>query len=1064
MAAFLIANSLEFSLRFSSLPRAIIFFSFLLLSLFTIYKWILDPAARILSLKKGISEEEMAKNVGRFFPEVKDKLLNLLQLQKQTADNALIVASINQKSESVVSIPFGDAIDYKENVKYLKYLLPPVLILLILLIVAPGFISTSTKRIVQFNKEFVPEAPFTFLVEESNLLAFKNEDFQLTASLQGEAIPGSVYLYAGGRKVKMIQREGNVFSFTFPKIQNDKEFYLEGAGFKSASYSIKVVSRPNLKNFNVNLKFPNYLKKSRERLSNVGNLDIPEGTLVGWEFYTLQTDKLQINFLPSEEAQEPQQTDNQLFEYERRFRDSQEYELSMENEYSKNRDLIRYHINVIKDQYPNINLNIYQDTTLYNFIVLAGNISDDYGLTNLSVSYQVTKEAESATDFVRQNIPLTGSQASQSFYHQWNLSELGLEEGDKLNYYLTVSDNDGVNGSKSTKTGVYVFSVPTKKEIKEDLEATSKQTESQIEETLQSAQELQEKIEEAKNRLMGKKQLDWQDEKLLKELMEQREELNQALEELKKQNEANNLKRDRFSEQSEKLQEKVDQLQQLIDELLDEETKKLYEELQKLLEEQNRSEDVQNLLDKLDNKQENLEEELERTLELFKRMQFENKLEETINELQELAEEQEDLSEETGDKSNDLEDIKEQQEEINQEFQEFEESMKELQELNQGLEDPESMDDSSQEQQEIKEDQEQSSQSLQNNKRKKAQQSQKGASNKMKKLSKKLEQMQSNMEVQMMQENLDNLRDIVHNLIKLSVDQEQLMKDFREINQSDPRFIDFSQQQLKLKDDAKIVEDSLLSLANRVFQIQSFITREVGAMNDHMDASIKALRDRNRNVIPLTTSKQQFAMTSMNNLALLLDDVMQQMQQALADAMGNPKKGQPSNQNMPSMSELQKQLNDRIQDLKQSGKSGRELSEELSKLAAEQERIRRALQDAEEKLNQGKGSGGLEQVIEKMEDTEVDLVNKQITKETIKRQKEILTRLLEAEDSMRERELEEKREAETANPYENLVPKAFEEYFKTKEKEIELLKTVPPKLYPYYKQEVSEYFKRIGSK
>jgi hypothetical protein len=31
-----------------------------------------------------------------------------------------------------------------------------------------------------------------------------------------------------------------------------------------------------------------------------------------------------------------------------------------------------------------------------------------------------------------------------------------------------------------------------------------------------------------------------------------------------------------------------------------------------------------------------------------------------------------------------------------------------------------------------------------------------------------------------------------------------------------------------------------------------------------------------------------------------------------------------------------------------------------------------------------------------------------------------------------------------------------------KEKEVELLKTVPPRLYPYYKKEVGEYFKRMG--
>ena len=63
--------------------------------------------------------------------------------------------------------------------------------------------------------------------------------------------------------------------------------------------------------------------------------------------------------------------------------------------------------------------------------------------------------------------------------------------------------------------------------------------------------------------------------------------------------------------------------------------------------------------------------------------------------------------------------------------------------------------------------------------------------------------MQSGMEMEMMQENLDNLRDIEDNLIKLSFNQEELMKEFQKINQSDPRFVELSQQQLKLKDDAK---------------------------------------------------------------------------------------------------------------------------------------------------------------------------------------------------------------------------------------------------------------------
>jgi septal ring factor EnvC (AmiA/AmiB activator) len=187
------------------------------------------------------------------------------------------------------------------------------------------------------------------------------------------------------------------------------------------------------------------------------------------------------------------------------------------------------------------------------------------------------------------------------------------------------------------------------------------------------------------------------------------------------------------------------------------------------------------------------------------------------------------------------------------------------------------------------------------------------------------------------------------------------------------------------------------------------------------------------------------------------------MQQQMAMAQGGkPKKGQ---KNTPGLSELQRQLNQQIENLKKSGKSGRALSEELAKLAAQQEMIRRALEEAENGIEElgEKSKKGNKEVIEKMEQTETDLVNKQITTETIKRQKEILTRLLEAEKSIRERELDKAREAEQATKKEPKIPPEFKEYLKAKEKEVELLRTVPPKLNPYYKQEVQEYFKRLDN-
>jgi hypothetical protein len=164
-----------------------------------------------------------------------------------------------------------------------------------------------------------------------------------------------------------------------------------------------------------------------------------------------------------------------------------------------------------------------------------------------------------------------------------------------------------------------------------------------------------------------------------------------------------------------------------------------------------------------------------------------------------------------------------------------------------------------------------------------------------------------------------------------------------------------------------------------------------------------------------------------------------------------------------NLGQMQQQLNQRIEQLRNGGKGGREFSEELARMAAEQERIRRALQEMQEKLRKegGKVPGG--DLPGKMEQTEMDLVNKQITEQTIRRQQEIMTRLLETEKSLREQNMDDERKGETAKDYDKEMPRAFEEYLRLKEKEVELLRTVPPKLYPYYKKEVNEYFKRIGS-
>ena len=245
-----------------------------------------------------------------------------------------------------------------------------------------------------------------------------------------------------------------------------------------------------------------------------------------------------------------------------------------------------------------------------------------------------------------------------------------------------------------------------------------------------------------------------------------------------------------------------------------------------------------------------------------------------------------------------------------------------------------------------------------------------------------------------------------------------------------------------------------------------------------MEESTEIIKQRNAGQ---ASGKQQYAMTSMNNLALMLNDVLKQMQEQMAQQMqgdqmcNKPGKNKPGKSGTPKLGDMQKQLNDMIKELQSGQKSGRKLSEQLAKMAAQQEAIRRAMKEMEgqgAKPGEKKGEEGddtaskelsdkLKKLEQLMEKTEEELVNKQLTPQTIQRQQEILTRLLEAEKALKEKDFENKRESKTAKQFNRTTSPEIDKYLKEKQKEIELLKTIPPNLTPYYKEEINEYFQTI---
>lgn len=1077
---YLTVTLLEYFGRFSTTVRTVLFWAFIAFSAFILGRYVLLPLFRLLRLGKQISHKEAASIVGKHFTEVKDKLLNTLQLQEMAtvpgARKDLIEASIDQKIGELRPVPFASAVDFSENKKYLRYVLPPLAVIVILLLAAPSILTDSTERLVKYNQEITLEAPYSIELLNDELSVPENEDFTVRIQLSGDVIPDKVYIVQEGSQFKLSKENSTTFNYQFRDVRSDQSFRFYGDGFYSENYTLEAIPVPGLVQFNVALDYPSYTGMRDENLRNTGDFTVPEGTKATWSFNTRNASDLKILF--GDSIFESERKEENKFSFAQQLMSDEKYALMPGNSNVEHGDSIGYLVRVIPDRHPGITVVEEKDSLSRKHLYFTGEVKDDYGFRNLTFNYEFVKsdkEGRELNKVIRQQLAVNKELNSDRFFYHWELDELELAPGEEISYYFEVWDNDAVNGSKSTKSSAGVFKSPTTDELKAQEEEANEDIKDDLEEGIKQAKDLQKELEELRKDMLNKENLNWQDKKKIEELLEKQKQLQKTAENIKQQNEQKNQNKSEFEQPNESIMEKQEQLQKLFDELMTDEMKQMYEELQKMMEELNK-EEIQEQMEQMNMSAEDMEKELDRALEQFKQMEWEQKMEETIEKLDQLAEKQEELSEKSESGEGDSEELKKEQDKLNEEFEELREELDELEKMNEELENPNNMLDNEDQQESIQQEMQESSDQLNKNKQKKAGESQKNASDQMKEMAQQMQMAMQQGQEESAQEDMDALRALLENIITLSFDQESLMDNFGKIDRKDPKYVSYGQEQRKLKDDAKIVEDSLFALSKRVIQIEPIVLREIRSINEHMEEALVQIGERQT---PVVTENQQYVMTSFNNLALLLDEALKQMQQQMAQkqpGQGNCEKpgGQGSKPSMSQMKKMQEALSKQLEQMKENmGKKGQQgkpnrpkpgMSQQIAQMAAQQAAIRREIEKMSQQLNEdgSKSGNGLKEIAKEMEDLERDLVNMQIDEATLRRQQDILTRLLKAENAEREREMDEKRRSNEAR--EELIsnPMRYSEYKERKERELELLKTVPPTLKPYYKDKVNEYFNKLG--
>ena len=551
----------------------------------------------------------------------------------------------------------------------------------------------------------------------------------------------------------------------------------------------------------------------------------------------------------------------------------------------------------------------------------------------------------------------------------------------------------------------------------------------------------------------------------MKELMQKQQQIQDEWNKLQQEQEklADFMKENEIA--NEDLLKKQEQINKLFEEVIPEEMRKMMEQIDKLLEEMPR-EQMQQMMQDIKKNNQSMQELLDRNLSLLEQLKMEKDLNDLANKLDKLGEELQKQNAENQDKEAGEECDQKTAEEAKEEFDKMMEELDQLLEKNQELQQPFDVEKDQEMQESIDQELQDAMQNEQGGEQQQSQQNKQNAGQKMQQMAQNMMSMMQMGGMQQMAEDARLVRTLLENVVHASHEQEALMTEIGSMRSDDPSLTDKIIHQKEVADNFNMVRDSLRNMAQRQPMIQNYIFDELHTIENQTSNAMKHL---NNLKLSQALRHQQTAMMSMNNLALMLAESLENMESSM-ESMGMPmqscqsKPGKQGQQSMKNMQQMQQQLSEQLKKMQQQMEQGQQtpnsMSEEFARMAAEQEMLRQGMQQMlnDMKENGQIGDDGLNEIIKDMEKLEEELVNKKINRQMIEMSRKIESRMLESQKAQEKREQEEKRKSNEfkGTHFDRNIDEIL--YKESLKKNQEFLRTNPIEFAPYYKEKINEYY------
>jgi hypothetical protein len=1083
---------LDMTFYFSMSTRWFVLFVNGGLSLFLFYRLFLSHIIKFYLIEKNENYIEFTNEIGSNHPTLKDRLTNIYQLEKLT------ITDYSKNLRDYALKKFSKEINSYNFIKYLKFcdfILPKHVVILVLISsILTSFslfdpMSLSLKRILIPFRDFSNIPLFSFNVQPGNKRIIKGNSERIEVSYSGPEIKNCTIQYKNDSESywqsSLMQIQDKNYVFTLDDIRYDINYRIQGVvednkpwhdKIISETYRINSITPPEITDLQVSIEPPKYTKLPVKYLEkNIGDIVAYKESTCNISA-TINKKISQAGLVFFDSTFVPLIVRDFKISGNIKVDKSKTYSIKISDiENITNQNPIEYSITVLDDYYPTVTV-LEPDEDIESIpdasirLQIEGN--DDFGFSDIKLLYQVISvNGDEENNYNQINLPFNLRDLKYfSNSYLWDLSKLPIGFDESLKYFVIVKDNDYISGPKIGKSNFQFIHFPSLQQLFDEFANKENKNIKEMEDIARENEDLKKELEKIKREFKQNKNMDWERKREIESTLKKQEVLQEKLKNVEKELEEAVKKLAEKNLLSPEVLEKYNQLQELFREIASPELLEAIQELQKSIESVDKKK-VEKALNKMSFNQDQFKEKLERTLELFNKIKLEQEMDRLVQMAKIISEKQEDITSEIK-KDNEFDDKfklnlkesqKQQTENLNNLLDKAEdllndEILKSYQEAWEKL--TEAHNDSKQ--QNITNQMNQLQNQLAQNNMSRAKSTSQSLEKQLNMLLNKLKQSQAALNKQNKTNIMAKMQKITNNLLRLSKDEEDLMRETVEISNYSDDFRALAQSQQEISENLRKVIKDMIELSKDTFSLSPKTSQFMGKSYGNMNKGLNALEERNKNS---AGNFQKEAMGSLNEAVLEMQNSMQSVSQSQS-GLGF----EQFMQQMQKMAGQQGNLNQQGLDLMQSkGNSGEfSLSQqgELARMAAQQEALRKSLENLNKEIgNRSDILGRMDNIGEEMKKVVEDMQAMNYDRKTIERQQSILSRMLDAQKSVREREYSRKRKAEIGKQYARKNPSELIKSVNERKNMLkkELKRALEEGYYIDYEKLIEEYFRNLNN-